>query len=108
MLNLGDHAANRRGVLQLGDPADLVELEADQRRTLRMVAADCAVGLLDLDHLWGLGHRRNSERREKMRLVVYSVPTSASPPTRPDCSVDTLMLRLAAPQPCESWRFRPS
>src|ERR1700704_3791871 len=63
VLNLGDHAANRRGVLQLGDATDLVELEADQRRTLRVVAADCAVGLLDLDHLCGLGHRRNSERR---------------------------------------------
>src|SRR5450631_2925393 len=61
VLNLGDHAANSRGVLQFGDAADLVELEADQRRTLRVVAADCAAGLLDLDHLCGLGHRRNSE-----------------------------------------------
>src|SRR6202049_912367 len=57
MLNLRDHAANRRRVLQLGDPADLVELEADQRRPLRVVAADRAAGLLDLDHLCGLGHR---------------------------------------------------
>src|SRR6478735_4572885 len=31
MLNLRDHAANRRGVLQLGNPADLVEFQADQR-----------------------------------------------------------------------------
>src|SRR5471030_2998912 len=69
MLNLGDHAANCRGVLQLGDPADLVELEADQRRTLRVMAADRAAGLLDLDHLCGLGHRHNSEKREKARLV---------------------------------------
>src|ERR1700720_3908327 len=57
VLNLGDHAANRRRVLQLGDPADLVELEADQRGPLRVVAADRAAGLLDLDHLCGLGHR---------------------------------------------------
>src|SRR5712675_1519968 len=64
MLNLGDHAANCRGVLQLGDPADLVELEADQRRTLRVVAADRAAGLLDLDHLCGLGHRHYSVTRE--------------------------------------------
>jgi hypothetical protein len=42
MLNLGDHAANRRRVLQLGHTTDLVELEADQRRTLRVMAADCA------------------------------------------------------------------
>src|SRR3978361_1831175 len=35
MLNLGNHAANRRGVLQLGNPADIVEREADQRRRVR-------------------------------------------------------------------------
>src|SRR4051795_11972663 len=80
MLNLADHAANFRRILKLGNPADLVELEADQRRTLRVVAADCAVGLLDLDHLCGLGHDSNSERREWVRLVVYSATTSASPP----------------------------
>src|SRR5216684_3413527 len=57
MLDLCDHAANCRRIPQLGDPADLVELEADQRRTLRVVAADRAAGLLDLDHLCGLGHR---------------------------------------------------
>src|SRR6266849_171483 len=70
MLNLADHAANLRGVLKLGDPADLVELEADQRRTLRVVAADCAAGLLDLDHLCGLGHRHNSEKRKKRLLSI--------------------------------------
>src|SRR5712671_5935177 len=57
MLNLCDHATDRRRVLQLGDPADLVELQPDQRRTLRVVTADRAVGLLDLDRLCGLGHR---------------------------------------------------
>src|SRR5262245_6546684 len=56
MLNLGDHAANFRGVRQLGSAADLVELEADQGRALRVMAADCAAGLLDLDRLCGLGH----------------------------------------------------
>src|ERR1700731_2082082 len=101
MLNLGDHAANRRGIPQLGDPADLVELEADQRRTLRVVAADRAAGLLDLDHLCGLGHRHNSEKA-RQAPVVYSATTSASPPTRRDCSVDTLMLRRAAPARGES------
>src|SRR3954462_12537654 len=30
MLNFRNHAANRRGVRQLGDPADLVELHPDQ------------------------------------------------------------------------------
>src|SRR5580700_11201906 len=91
VLNLGDHAANRRRVLQLGDPADLVELEADQRRSLRVMAANRAAGLLDLDHLCGLGHRHNSEKRERASCI-YSATTSASPPTRRDCSVDTLML----------------
>src|SRR5229473_106607 len=100
MLNLCDHAANGRRVLQLGDPADLVELEADQRRTLRVVAADRAAGLLDLDHLCGLGHRLNSEKRES--AFCYSATASASPPTRRDCSVDTLMLRRAATERGES------
>src|ERR1700755_2624422 len=36
MLNLGDHAANLRGVLKLGHAADLVEIEPNQCRTLRM------------------------------------------------------------------------
>src|SRR6202045_2879101 len=72
MLNLGDHAANRRRVLQLGDAADLVELETDQRRTLRVVAADRAAGLLDLDHLCGLGHRHNSVTREMRVLFIRS------------------------------------
>jgi hypothetical protein len=62
VLNLGDHAANRRGILQLGDATDLVELEADQRRALRVMAADRAAGLLDLDRLCGLGHRDNSKK----------------------------------------------
>src|ERR671929_1843969 len=63
MLNLGDHAANFRRIRKFGNPADLVELEADQRRTLRAVAADRAAGLLDLDRLCGLGHRLNSKKR---------------------------------------------
>src|SRR6202035_4571872 len=101
MLNLGDHAANCRRVLQLGHPADLVELEADQRLTLRVMAADRAAGLLDLDHLCGLGHRHNSEKRERASCI-YSATTSASPPTRRDCSVDTLILRRAATERGES------
>src|SRR5579871_1662982 len=51
MLDFQDHAA------QFGHAADLVELQPDQRITLRMVAADRAAGLLDLDRLCGLGHR---------------------------------------------------
>src|SRR6202171_3280499 len=72
MLNLCDHAANCRGVLQLGGPADLVELEADQRLALRVMAADRAAGLLDLDHLCGLGHRHNSVTREMRVLFIRS------------------------------------
>src|SRR4030088_31133 len=71
MLNLCDHAANCRGVLQLGDPADLVELEADQRRALRVVAADRAAGLLDLDHLCGLGHRRKLRNARETRVLLF-------------------------------------
>src|SRR4030088_1801555 len=101
MLNLCDHAANRRRVLKLGDPADLVELEADQRRALRVMAADRAAGLLDLDRLCGLGHRLDSVTRE-MRGLFYSATASASPPTRRDCSVETLMPRRAATERGES------
>src|ERR1700744_5676250 len=100
MLNFCDHAANRRGVLQLGGAADLVELEADQRLALRVMAADRAAGLLDLDHLCGLGHDNNSESAE--RACGYSATASASPPTRRDCRVDTLMLRRAATERGES------
>src|SRR3569833_3722021 len=59
MKNLGDHTTNRRRIRQLGDPADLVEIQPDQRRTLRMVAADRAAGLFDLDRL-SAGHVSNS------------------------------------------------
>src|SRR5262245_23366113 len=57
VVDLLDHATHCRRIRQLGDPADLVQLEPDQRRTLRMVAADRASGLLDLDGFCGLGHR---------------------------------------------------
>src|SRR5689334_19930026 len=40
MMNLFDHAAHRRGVRQFGDATDLVELQPDQRRTLRVMATD--------------------------------------------------------------------
>src|SRR6266702_3509607 len=107
MLNLGDHAANLRGILQLGRPADLVELEADQRRALRMMAADCAADLFDLDRLCGLGHRLEL-RVARKDARCYSATTSASPPTRRDCRVDTLMLRRAATERGESWCFSAS
>src|SRR5579863_4577619 len=102
MLNLGDHAANLGGILQLGDAADLVELQPDQRRALRVVAADCAMGLLDLDRLCGLGHRPYLRNARQARCC-YSATASASPPTRRDCNVDTLMLRRAATERGESW-----
>src|SRR5947199_10698524 len=38
MVNLRDHAANFRGVRQFGSATDLVELEADQGRELRVMA----------------------------------------------------------------------
>src|SRR5689334_9432620 len=101
MLNLADHAANLRRILKLGNPADLVELEADQRRALRVVAADRATGLLDLDHLCGLGHLLELRNAPDARFV-YSATASASPPTRRDCSVETLMFRRAATERGES------
>src|ERR1700680_4826912 len=101
MLNFCDHAANPRGVRQLGDVADVVELEPDQRRALRGVAADRAVGLHDPDRLCGLGHRLELRKAREAR-VVYSATASASPPTRRDCSVDTLILRRAATDRGES------
>src|SRR5437764_10484329 len=54
MLNLRNHAAHRRSVLQLGDAANLVELEADQGLTLRVVATDLAAVLIDLDRFCGI------------------------------------------------------
>src|SRR6266702_7932007 len=74
VLNLCDHAADRRRVLQLGDPADLVELQPDQRRTLRVVAADRAVGLLDLDRLCGLGHRLQLRKAREARVLFIQPP----------------------------------
>jgi len=55
-----DHAANLRRILQFGDAADLVELEANQRLPLHLLTADRAAGLHDLDRLCGLGHRHHS------------------------------------------------
>src|SRR5690242_14542197 len=40
MVNLFDHAAHLGRIRQFGDPADLVELQPDQRRALRVMAAD--------------------------------------------------------------------
>src|SRR3569623_1434427 len=91
MLDLADHAANLRRVLKLGNPADLVELEADQRRALRVVAADRAAGLLDLDRLCGLGHRLQLRNAQNARSV-YSATASASPPARRDCRVATVII----------------
>src|SRR5580692_8134462 len=105
MLNLCNHAANCRRILQLGGPADLVELEADQRLALRVVAADRAAGLLDLDRFCGLGHRLELRSAPIKRGCCYSATTSASPPIRRDCNVDTLMLRRAATERGESWCF---
>src|SRR6266567_3899340 len=73
MLNLCDHAANRRRILQFGNPADLVELQPDQRRTLRVMAADRAAGLLELDRLCGLGHRREL-RKAPEKCAWFSRP----------------------------------
>src|SRR6516164_2640492 len=72
MLNLGDHAANFRGILQFGDAADLVEFEADQGRALRVVAADRTAGLLDLDRLCGLGHGLELRNARNARVLLFA------------------------------------
>jgi hypothetical protein len=95
-----DHAANRRRVLQLGDAADLVELEADQRRALRVMAADRAAGLLDLDRLCGLGHRL--ELRKARSRVSANPPPLGVAADAARLQRDTLMLRRAATERGES------
>src|SRR5690606_12594732 len=61
--HLGDHAANRRGILQRRTATDPVKAEADQRCTLISRTADRAAGLLDGNRLSGafrfLGHWSN-------------------------------------------------
>src|SRR4051794_29487929 len=108
MMNLGDHAADRRRIRQLGHPADLVELQPDQRLALRVMPADRAADLLDLDRL-GASHGLHSEmRRPVAARVRYSAVASASPPPRRACRVDTLMLRRAATERGLSWCFSAS
>src|SRR5260370_32897562 len=94
MLNLCDHAANRRRILKFGDTADLVELEADQRRTLRVMAADRAAGLLDLDHLCGLGHRHKLQIASLAWHDPFGKPTSSFPDRAPRIIRPPLRLRL--------------
>src|SRR5215472_7617268 len=60
VLHLADHAAGCRSIRQIARPADFVETEPDQRRTLIVVAPLRAAHLLDLDRLLGLGHALNS------------------------------------------------
>src|SRR5689334_8534154 len=49
VLHLADLAGDLRGLLHFHAPVQLVEAEADQRRPLRLVAADRRSGLGDLD-----------------------------------------------------------
>src|SRR5437764_498423 len=51
------------GIDRLLKAVEIVWLQPDQRRTLRVMAADRTAGLFDLDRLCGLGHRLNSEKR---------------------------------------------
>src|SRR6185437_4056039 len=65
VLNLLDHATHRRRIRQFGGAADPIELQSDQRRALRMVAADRATRLLDLDRPCGLGHHLKNSDKER-------------------------------------------
>src|SRR5712691_4292013 len=99
MPHLGDHAPRLRSVGQLAHAADAVEAEPDQRLALRMLAANCAADLLDLDHFVGLAHLGLPAL-----TLAQSAACSASPVSRRrPCSVDTLMLRRAATERGESW-----
>src|SRR5712692_7918659 len=99
MPHLGDHAARLRSVGQLAHAADAVESEPDQRLALRMLAANGAADLLDLDHFVGLAHLGLPAL-----TLAQSAACSASPVSRRrPCSVDTLMLRRAATERGESW-----
>src|SRR5712691_10403633 len=99
MPHLGDHAPRLRSVGQLAHAADAVEAEPDQRLALRMLAANCAADLLDLDHFAGLAHLGLPAL-----TLAQSAACSASPVSRRrPCSVDTLMLRRAATERGESW-----
>src|SRR5687767_11761850 len=101
VLDLFDHAADRRRVFQGRSPMQLVELEPDQRVALFRLAADRRADLLDREGLAGrssgfgssgfaLGHRRS--------LPYASAPTASPSPLsrRRDCSVETLRPRRAA------------
>src|SRR5262249_12579117 len=85
--DLGDHAADRRSILQRRTATDAVEAEPDQRRALVFRPPVRAAGLLDRHGpLAGclLGHD-------------YASATSvASTSRRRDCSVETLTPRRAA------------
>src|SRR5262249_1322289 len=70
LVDLLDHAANGRRIRQVDTPADLVELQPDQRRTLRVMPADRAAGLLELDRLCGLGHRHELQKREARSQIL--------------------------------------
>src|SRR5580704_18564368 len=96
MPHLDDHAPGRRRVGELGDPADLVQAEPDQRLALIGLAPAGAAGLSHFDRL--AAHRRSGA---KHRLVTsaarYSVAASASLPSRRRaCSCETFRLRRAA------------
>src|SRR4051794_21727858 len=74
MVNLQDHAAHRRGVRQFAGAPDLVELEPDQRRALRLMAADRAAGLLDLDRLCGRNATLAQGRLLRKASVIRQPP----------------------------------
>src|ERR1700741_4643658 len=75
MMNLFDHAAHGRGVRQLGNAPDAIEPEPDQRRTLRVVAADRAAGLLDLYRLSGLCPQLRKPELVRRRLGIAANAT---------------------------------
>src|SRR5215475_3069424 len=69
MVNLLDHAAHLSRIRQFGDPADLVELQSDQRQALRVMAADRTADLLNLDRL--CGHGLYSEKSFSLRMLRH-------------------------------------
>src|SRR5580704_208975 len=101
MRDLGDHAAGLRRIDQFGHPADLVELEPDQRFALVMRPAYWAADLLYLDGFFCVAHC-------VLRNIQSATAASASTSRRRACSAETLTLRRAATDRGESCRLSAS
>src|SRR6185437_9842372 len=84
MLDLADLAEHFRGALDLYGPVQLVEAETDERRPLRLIAADRRSGLGDLDL-----------RHDAYSTTASAWASAAFAPPRPSRSATFLPRRCA-------------